>query len=125
MRSKAKKRKGKFEHFLGQIHLRHGEKRSREKRNSRIFCCIHTHADQVPTLENLKGTVHNIIVCAIILFVSYCCTQNWYFSFGNDIKKRFEKLAFLDKTEYQPNTNECWTEWKKSNIKATANIGRM
>jgi hypothetical protein len=62
MRSRKKNRKGVFEHFLGQTHSRHGEKRSQERKKLKKNVVARVHADQVPILKNLKGTVHIICV---------------------------------------------------------------
>jgi hypothetical protein len=67
-----RKRKGRFEHFLGHTHLRHGEKKSREKEKLKDLFIVHVHADQVPIFENLKETMHDIIVAIIVYDYFFC-----------------------------------------------------
>jgi hypothetical protein len=86
---------------LDQTHLRHGEKRSREKETEENFFVARVHADQVHILKNLKGTMHDIIACMIFLFFELLIVLGIciFLSEVVFLEKRFWKLAFLDKTE--------------------------
>jgi hypothetical protein len=43
-------------------------RRGLEKKETEEFFVARVHTDQVPIFENLKGTMHDIIVCTIIFY---------------------------------------------------------
>jgi hypothetical protein len=68
--------------------VRRGLKKEKLKK---IFVA-RVHADQVPILKNLKGTVHNI--CVSIIFYLFVLKVSFSVDIIFDFWKRFWKLAF-------------------------------
>jgi hypothetical protein len=76
-------------------------RRGLQKRKLKNFFVARVHADQVRILKNLKGTMHDIIVCTIIfIFELLIVLGTDIFLLKVDFLKKILKIGFLDKTEW-------------------------